>query len=178
MSSSTSRRLTRSTVVAVMCASKPAQVATEFQGDTFASVLYAYEQIVKDCKVIGNIYETPELLESAAQVLGGLIDRHRHRVNVIQAVLLRELHVAEVMNDRARHAADPGRRSPCPPDAWAAGGNRARSASMARSVRHDAKARIIWLLVADPTGCELIATTAVLGVLWGLATLHARVASR
>ena len=27
-----------------------------FQGDTFASVLYAYEQIVKDCKVIGNIY--------------------------------------------------------------------------------------------------------------------------
>jgi uncharacterized phage protein (TIGR01671 family) len=37
-----------------------------FQGDTFASVLYAYEQIVKDCKVIGNIYETPELLEQAA----------------------------------------------------------------------------------------------------------------
>ncbi|MDF2748688.1 MAG: hypothetical protein K0S98_2975 [Propionibacteriaceae bacterium] len=40
------------------------------------------------------------------------------------------------------------------------------------------QARIIWLLVADPTGCELIATTAVLGVLWGLATLHARVAGR
>ena len=37
-----------------------------FQGDTFASVLYAYEQIVKDCKVIGNIYETPGLLEQAA----------------------------------------------------------------------------------------------------------------
>ena len=37
-----------------------------FQGDTFASVLYAYEKIVKDCKVIGNIYETPELLEQAA----------------------------------------------------------------------------------------------------------------
>ena len=37
-----------------------------FQGDTFASVLYAYEQIVKDCKVIGNIYETPKLLEQAA----------------------------------------------------------------------------------------------------------------
>lgn len=29
---------------------------------TAASVLYAYESILKDCKVIGNIYEDPELL--------------------------------------------------------------------------------------------------------------------
>jgi hypothetical protein len=35
---------------------KAGTLLRNFQGDTFASVLYAYEQIVKDCKVIGNIY--------------------------------------------------------------------------------------------------------------------------